>query len=194
MKNNRTTKNYYYTIALKQIEKEFNNTDNNNSVQNIIIQKNNYSNETKQRLKPNNIKISKPTKSKKSTKPTKKYHYFNKNNKTVVEKIKCEKIKNIVLKKNTNISYISNKYNIKNKKLLKYNDLTTTKTIKTGEIIYLKSKKNKTPCDYKYHIKKENETMYDISQMYCIKLKKLYKLNGFFINFKPLKGTKLILK
>lgn len=69
--------------------------------------------------------------------------------------------------------------------ILKFNDLPKDAKITPGQHIYIKPKRNKAERGMNYHIVKDEETMYTISQAYAIKLKKLYKLN----NLKP--GTKL---
>lgn len=76
--------------------------------------------------------------------------------------------------------------------IFKYNDLNKTDVLKVGDIIYLQPKRNKAPEDY--HIVKEGETMRDISQLYGIKLKKLYKKNNLIIGTQPNVGDKISLK
>jgi hypothetical protein len=78
--------------------------------------------------------------------------------------------------------------------LLKYNDLPKDKgnVVREGQIIYIKPKRNRAKVDY--HIVKKGETMYDISQIYAIKLKKLYKKNRMEFGTEPTIGEKLFLK
>jgi hypothetical protein len=46
----------------------------------------------------------------------------------------------------------------------------------------------------KVHIAKKGETMRDISQLYGVKLKKLYKKNKMFMGTQPNIGDKIYLK
>ena len=59
--------------------------------------------------------------------------------------------------------------------MLKYNDASKDDVLKEGTIVYIKPKRNSAKQDY--HIVKKGETMRDISQLYAIKLNKLYKKN-----------------
>lgn len=74
----------------------------------------------------------------------------------------------------------------------KYNDLTKKSTIKEGQIIYVQPKRNNG--SKKWHVLQPGETLWDVSQKYGIKLKKLYKKNGLTKNSVPNSGTKLSLK
>ncbi len=53
-------------------------------------------------------------------------------------------------------------------KLLKYNEITTSHKVKSGDIYYLKNKKNKARVHY--HVLQENETLWGVSQKYGVKL------------------------
>ena len=86
-------------------------------------------------------------------------------------------IEYIVVEKGQTVYAISQKYDLMQWQIIKYNDLDENATIKEGQILYLQPKKNKASISHKTHIVKEGESMYDISQQYGIKLKKLYKKN-----------------
>ena len=70
---------------------------------------------------------------------------------------------------------LAEKGDIRLGKLLRINDLESYKPIEDGDFYYLKRKKNKAKTYY--HIVKEGETLWSISQLYGIKLKKLLKKN-----------------
>lgn len=74
----------------------------------------------------------------------------------------------------------------------KYNDLDKNDHLTEGQVIYLERKKNK--CDEIWHIAGLNETMYDISQYYGVKLKRLYKYNNMEPGTEPAAGQKIRLK
>ena len=66
------------------------------------------------------------------------------------------------------------------RKLARYNERDKNDVLEEGEIVWLKKKQNKAPKNYKgrLHYVKNGESIYSISQLYGIKLKKLYKLNN----------------
>jgi LysM repeat protein len=59
--------------------------------------------------------------------------------------------------------------------ILKYNDARQNDAIEPGSIVYLKPKRGRPSQDF--HIVETGETLWGISQEYCVKLKKLVKLN-----------------
>ena len=67
------------------------------------------------------------------------------------------------------------RYNLDVAQIYKYNDIAKGEQINPGEIIYLKPKKRRS--DEVSHTVKSGESMRDISQMYGIRMKHLYKLN-----------------
>jgi LysM repeat protein len=77
-------------------------------------------------------------------------------------------------------------------KLVKYNDLEPNQPLKKDMILYLKTKKSKGKESY--HIAKEGETMYKISQDYGIKLENLLTMNLMNPNEMPASGEIIYLK
>lgn len=76
--------------------------------------------------------------------------------------------------------------------ILKYNDLNKGDVLKAGDIIYLQPKKSKSKETF--HIVQKGENMRDISQLYGVKLKSLYKKNLLIIGAQPHVGDKISLK
>lgn len=72
------------------------------------------------------------------------------------------------------LSDISNKYGIKESRLLKWNDLFS-RVLKKNQVIFLEPKNSRGVTDT--YTVKEGDTMYMISQKLAIKLKKLYRRN-----------------
>lgn len=74
---------------------------------------------------------------------------------------------------------LAKEVDISYRKLARYNERDKNDVLEEGEIVWLKKKQNKAPKNYKgrLHYVKNGESMYSISQLYGIKLKKLYKLN-----------------
>jgi membrane-bound lytic murein transglycosylase D len=71
-----------------------------------------------------------------------------------------------------NLAY---KSGISHKKFLAYNDMQPMDNIHIGQVYYLKEKRDK--ADIPFHISKPEETLWEISQQYAVKLKKLLDFN-----------------
>lgn len=67
---------------------------------------------------------------------------------------------------------------VSRRKLAKYNDLYKDYAIKAGDIIYLEKKKNRTGKEHPMHVVKQGESLHSISQIYGIKMEKLWKRNS----------------
>lgn len=78
--------------------------------------------------------------------------------------------------------------------LPRYNNLTLRDSLEAGRVIYLQPKRNKAAMGNKSHTIKDEETMYDISQLYAIKLERLYNLNNIPYGTEPETGTVLQLR
>jgi len=76
--------------------------------------------------------------------------------------------------------------------LRKYNDMSKDEKMKEGDIVYIESKRNKGDRDF--HLVVQDETLWQISQAYAIKLKSLAKLNGLDPKVEPRVGENLWLK
>ncbi len=59
--------------------------------------------------------------------------------------------------------------------ILKYNDAGQNDAVEPGSIVYLKPKRGQPSKEI--HVVQGNESLWSISQQYCVKLKKLIKLN-----------------
>ncbi len=101
-------------------------------------------------------------------------------------------IKYIKVKEGDTFYRITKDYDMNLWQIFKYNDLNKGDVLKVGDIIYLQPKRNKAREDF--HIAKKGETMRDISQLYGVKLKKLYKKNMMIMGTQPNVGDKISLK
>ena len=90
------------------------------------------------------------------------------------------------------IEVIAEKNDVNSKKIYRYNDLPKGKTVEAGDILYLKPKRRKG--SEPFHIVKDGENLHDVSQMYGIKLKHLYKKNKLNEGEEVETGTKLYLQ
>lgn len=86
-------------------------------------------------------------------------------------------IKYIIAKEGDTFLSIAKEFEMGLWQLYKYNDLGKKDALKKGDIIYLQPKRNKAKNAESHRVQK-GETMHGISQLYGIKLKKLFKYNG----------------
>lgn len=100
----------------------------------------------------------------------------------------------ITLKYSMDIEVLSRKLGMAPWQLPKYNDLPKDYKVKAGEVIYLKPKRGKAEKKYSVHVVEKGETMRDISQKYAVKIRKLYKMNGWESGVQPVEGSKVRLR
>ncbi|MCC8088541.1 MAG: glucosaminidase domain-containing protein [Rikenellaceae bacterium] len=77
-----------------------------------------------------------------------------------------------------NTRSIAKAVGLREKKLLKFNDLPYSIPISEGDALYIKQKKKRSENGYIMYQVQEGDTMYGISQKFGIRLKNLYKING----------------
>jgi hypothetical protein len=92
------------------------------------------------------------------------------------------------------LASISQRYDIPQSKILEYNEVSNGKHFKDGDIIYLQKKKKKFSGLQDFYSIKEGETLYDVAQMFGIRMASLAKMNDkdFFSILRE--GEKLRLK
>jgi LysM repeat protein len=78
--------------------------------------------------------------------------------------------------------------------IFKYNDLSRDSLLYPGREIYLQPKRLKAASGASFHIVKQGETMYAISQMYGVKLSRLYKMNLMNPGTEPTPDQKISLR
>ena len=78
--------------------------------------------------------------------------------------------------------------------IYKYNNLYKGAKLETGSIIYLQPKRKKAAPGNEIHRVEAGQTMYDISQIYGVKLKHLYRKNHLMEGEQPLDGTDIYLR
>ncbi|MGZ2370718.1 glucosaminidase domain-containing protein [Ancylomarina sp. YFZ004] len=79
-------------------------------------------------------------------------------------------------------------------KLLKYNELPKDYVLGIDQILYFHKKRNKAARGYNFHLVKAGETLYDIAQKYCVKLKRIRKFNNFSKKHKVSEGNRIYLR
>lgn len=79
------------------------------------------------------------------------------------------------------------------RKLARYNERNKKDVLNEGDIVYLKKKRTSAEKRFKKvpHVIRPGESMYDISQIYGIRLKSLYKLNKLTPDYTPRVGDRL---
>lgn len=85
----------------------------------------------------------------------------------------------IVTKENDNLSSLAKELKMYEYQLIRYNNLGSKRTFSEGEILYIQPKRRRAPSGYNVHVVKYGETLDDISNLYAVRLDRLYKMNGF---------------
>jgi len=78
--------------------------------------------------------------------------------------------------------------------LYRYNSLYKGEELNPGQFIYLQPKRRKAARGNEIHVVKPGETMYDISQIYGVKLERLYRMNLLTEGAQPDEGTEVYLR
>ena len=91
---------------------------------------------------------------------------------------------------------IAARLDISARDIMEYNERidATTTALDHAERVYLGKKKKKYKGSRKYHEVEEGETMYDIAQIYGIRLEKLYIRNRLYPGSEPAIGEKIRLR
>ncbi len=100
----------------------------------------------------------------------------------------------IIVKQGDTYQSLTEELDLLSWELKKYNNLGDQPEIKPGQILYLQPKRKKAAAGYNYHVVKEGDTMYSISQLYGIKLEELYEKNNMKEGEKVKPGQKLWLR
>ena len=93
-----------------------------------------------------------------------------------------------------NLKNIGKEFGISVKKLCSYNEIPKDYPLDPGMVIYLEKKNKKADKAYTRHIVSAGESMHDISQIYGIRMKYLYKMNHKDKDYVPSEGDVLILR
>ncbi|MFP4023732.1 MAG: glucosaminidase domain-containing protein [Thiohalospira sp.] len=100
----------------------------------------------------------------------------------------------IIVKNGDTFKKLTEEFELLSWELYKYNELEEGASLEEGQILYLQPKRNRAEHGFDFHTVSEGETMYKISQMYGIKLKKLYEKNRMEVGTEPEPGQKLWLR
>ncbi len=102
----------------------------------------------------------------------------------------------VIANKGDSFRSIAAEMEVSYKKLARYNDRDKDDSLLEGEIVWLMKKRPNAPKEYedRLHYIKAGESMYSISQMYGIRLKSLYKMNGLSPDYRIKVGDGLRLR
>lgn len=100
----------------------------------------------------------------------------------------------IIVNKGDTYLGLSEEFKLLPFELARYNEIERNAPLDSGQVLYIQPKRNKASVEFKYHTVKEGETMYQISQMYGIKLHKLYQKNLMKEGTEPSPGDVISLR
>ena len=100
----------------------------------------------------------------------------------------------IIIEKGDTFYGLADEFGIYSWQFSSYNELNKGHVLKIGEVIYLEKKKRKADKKYKIHVVQAGETLHSISQLYGIRMKRLYKMNNLPKGVQVEVGTKLKLR
>ncbi|MBP7821765.1 MAG: LysM peptidoglycan-binding domain-containing protein [Saprospiraceae bacterium] len=102
-------------------------------------------------------------------------------------------VKMVVAKAGDTPISLASLFDAKAKQIIKYNEEITSinQSLKEGERVYLQKKRSSYRGKQKYHYVQQGERMYDISQLYGVRLSKLYAKNKMKYGDEPKVGQKI---
>ncbi len=86
-------------------------------------------------------------------------------------------VKLVFAREGDNIASLAVEFHMYSWQIVKYNDFEKDQQLESGQIVYLQKKKRKSHS-FKYHTIQSGETLRKISQLYGVKLSRLFKLNN----------------
>ena len=104
------------------------------------------------------------------------------------------RVKYIVVKAGDTFKSLNAEFDLMAWQLPKYNELPKNADLEEGQVLYLQPKRKKAEHGNNHHKVEKGETMYEISQKYAIKLRRLYQLNLMPEGTQAKPGTKLSLR
>lgn len=85
-------------------------------------------------------------------------------------------------------------YNLFERELLKFNDLSAAQELRPGTMVYLRSKKKAAAKGVDKYVLEEGEDLREVAQRYGVRLRSIMKLNGFEEGFVPREGDIILLR
>jgi LysM repeat protein len=104
------------------------------------------------------------------------------------------RVKYILAQKGDSYELLTSEFGKLHWEIPQYNDIKEPDSLVAGQVIYIQPKRNKAEVGKNEHKVKDGETMYMISQLYAIKLDRLYAMNNLNPGTRPSSGTVLHLR
>jgi hypothetical protein len=101
-------------------------------------------------------------------------------------------VKFVKAKRNDNLVRIASDIDLLPADVARFNDVSQNYKLTEGERIYIERKKNQGNTGA--HIVKKNETMFQVSQEFAVRLRSLYKMNHMKYGTQAKEGQKLLLQ
>lgn len=95
---------------------------------------------------------------------------------------------------NDTFETITRDFDLLSWELERYNEKPIEELLVPGNAIFLQPKRKKAEPGIRYHVVREGETMYAVSQLYAIKLQNLYQMNFMEEGTEPETGRRLNLR
>ena len=108
--------------------------------------------------------------------------------------LQINRINYVVVKSGDTFVGLAEEFELMYWEIFKYNELSRDAKLVPGQILYLQPKRNKAEMGNDYHQVMEGETMHSISQIYGIKVARLYTMNLMEEGSEPATGEKLWLR
>lgn len=87
-------------------------------------------------------------------------------------------VKFVFAKAGDNLASLAKELGTSQRQLRKYNNFDKNKTFKEGEVVYVTPKRHSAPSGYRYHEIQQGETLRKVSELYAVRLERLFKMNG----------------
>ena len=100
----------------------------------------------------------------------------------------------ILAREGDTFAYLAREMDMMQWELPKYNEMAEDAVLKEGQIIFLQPKRKQAESAYDFHIVKEGDSIWSISQKYGVKKERLYNYNGMKEGEEPKVGQKIWLK
>jgi len=100
----------------------------------------------------------------------------------------------IIVKANDTYNKIATEFELNPSRFFRINDGKRHRTLHPGDILYLEVKANRAERGYAYHLVKQGESLWQIAQLYGIKLKRLRRLNNLPSHYQASSGVRLKLR
>ncbi len=104
------------------------------------------------------------------------------------------RIKYIIVEKGDTYEELTRELELMPWQLAKYNEIERGAKLDEGQELFIQPKRRKAEVNHPLHIAEEGETMYEIAQMYGVRLKWLYRRNRMQEGEEPVAGEKIFLR